>query len=166
MGSIFAKLSEAKGFNQSKWFTRGIYIAQLDAVKFISGGHKGDSFVIESTVLGVKNTDPNDVNAPKVGDSTAHIWNATGPKADIARNTWMAFMTAVFGCKNEDYTDAEWEEASADVIDNNSLDGKIMYLEVFNKETKAGGDFTYHAWKRQATPEDLASFGIEGPESQ
>jgi hypothetical protein len=158
MGNFFKDLSKASPFTQSKWFQPGNYVVEIQAVKFNSGGYKGDSFVIETKVLASKHTESNE--APKEGEIAAHIWKADGDKRDIARNTWMAFMEAVFATKAADKTDAEWEAIAEQVLDDNALAGTKMLLEVFNKKTRAGGDFTYHAWRRVATDEDLAAFGI------
>jgi hypothetical protein len=159
MGNFFKDLSKATPFTQSKYFQPGSYVVEIQAVKYNEGGYRGDSFVIETKVLASKHTEDSD--APKPGDIAAHVWRADGEKRDIARNTWMAFLEAIFGVKTADKTDEEWSAISAQVIDDNALKGEPVLLEVFNKKTKAGGDFTYHAWRRIATPEDLQEFGIE-----
>lgn len=156
--NFFKNLSTAKAFGQNKWATPGKYLVKLTAVRFNNGGYKGDSFVIEGTVEAAENAGGAD--DPKKGDSIAHVWNASGKKQDIARNTWMGFLCAVFGCSPEDRTDDEWAKISADVIENDALKDEVMFLEVFMKKTQAGGDFTYHGWRRIATEEDYKKFGL------
>lgn len=156
--SIFKNLSSAKAFGQSKWFTPGQYLVKISGCRFNSGGYKGDSFVIEATVLGAKNENGKD--DPKPGDTVAHIWNASGKKLDVARNTWMSFLCAMFSCEVASKTDEEWATISSAVIDYGALDDEVALLEVFNKKTQAGGDFTYHGWRRIAAPEDFQAFGL------
>lgn len=155
--SIFDDLDNANVFENSKYFQPGMYIAEIVGVKFIQAGYKGDSFVIEAKVVGVKSTHP---EAPAVGELCAQVWNASGEKRDIARATWMGFLCAVFGVKQEQYTAAQWKQISSQVIDGGALNGKRFALEVFTKKTRTGGDFTYHKWLGAATAEQLAEFGI------
>ena len=155
--SIFDQLDQTSIFENSKYFQPGRYIVAINAVKFIQGGYKGDSFVIEAKVLGVKSEHP---DAPAPGELAAQVWNATGEKRDIARATWMGFLTTVYEKKQEELTAEQWKQVSAQVIDNNALAGQQLYLEVFMKKTRAGGDFTYHKWIGIATPDQLAEFGI------
>lgn len=154
---IFDNLDQAEVFENSKYFQPGRYIIAIKACKFIKGGHKGDSFVIECTVKGVISDDP---NAPQIGELAAQVWNASGDKLDIARNTWLGFLCKAYGVKQKDYTGEQWKHISTKVIDDNALGGTVFALECFMKKTKAGGDFTQHAWRGVPTAEQLAEFGI------
>ena len=155
--SIFDNLDQTQVFESSKYFQPGRYIIDLNAIKFIQAGHKGDSFVIECKIVA---TDSDHPEAPKPGELAAQVWNASGEKRDIARATWMGFLTTVYDKKQEELTAEQWKQVSAQVIDNKALDGQRLYLEVFMKKTRAGGDFTYHKWVGVATPAQLAEFGV------
>ncbi len=154
---IFDNLDQAEVFEQSAYFQPGRYIVAIKACKFISGGHKGDSFVIETTVRGIASEHP---EAPKVGETAAQVWNASGDKRDIARNTWLGFLCAAYGCKQTEYNGEEWKNVSNAVIEQNALEGTLLFLEVFMKTTRAGNPFTQHAWKGTPTKEQLAEFGL------
>jgi len=154
--SIFDNLDQATVFENSVYFQPGTYIVEINACKFVQG-YKGESFVIESKVLGV-NSDESD--APKVGQIAAQVWNASGDKREIARATWLGFLCAVFQVKKEDYNGEQWKNISAEVIDDNKLKGMKLFVSVFMKKTKAGGDFTQHRWS-VPTQEQLAEHGVE-----
>lgn len=157
--SMFKNLSAAKAFGQNKWFTPGKYLVKITGVRFNEGGYKGDSFVVEGSVLACNNQGTTD--DPKIGDTCAHVWNATGKKAELARNTWVGFLCAMLGCQVQDHTDEEWAEISAGAIDDEALNGQVALLDVWNKKTQDGGDFTYHAWRHIATPADYEFFGVK-----
>lgn len=158
---VFDNLSQAKVFENSKFFQDGRYIVELLACKFIAGGHKGDSFVIETKVY---HTESNHEKAPEPGETAAHVWNASGDKRDIGRSTWLGFLCKVYGVQPSDYDDKQWKKISAKVIDDNVLKGTYLYLEVFTKIIeKTGKPFTQHAWKGPALPEHYADLGIEPP---
>lgn len=146
---IFDNLTNAQVFERSAYFEPGLYIVQINAVKYIDSGYKGDAFVIEAKVLASKKTKENEPLAP--GATAAQVWRASGDKKEIARGTWIGFLCAVFGIKQVDWDDARWKKVSADVIDNNALKGTELGLEVFTTTTKAGGDFTQHRWLGQPT---------------
>lgn len=156
---IFSKLSSAALFEKSKYCTEGMYIAEIKAVKLVNG-FKGDSFVIEASVVAVKS---HAEGAPQPGETVAHVWRCSGEKQQMGIATFMQFMSAVFGCEPDEKTDKEWETLSAKVIDENALEGTDMVLEVFNTTTKAGGQFTYHKWLHPAEEKDYAQFGIKKP---
>jgi hypothetical protein len=156
---IFDNLDQAQVFENSKYFQPGRYIVDINACKFNMAGFKGDSFVIEATVVAAISDHP---DAPKPGELAAQVWNASGEKRDIARNTWLGFLCNVYGIKHDQYTGEQWKAISAKVIDDNALKGTRLYLEVFMKKTKAGGDFTQHAWRGVPTAEQLAEFGLTG----
>lgn len=156
--SIFDNLDQADVFEQSKYFQPGRYIVAISACKFNSGGFKGDSFVIEAVTKGVLS---DHADAPKVGELCAQVWNASGEKRDIARNTWLGFLCAVYGVGPKDYGGDQWKNISAAVIDQNALKDTLMYLEVFMKKTRAGGDFTQHAWRGVPTESQLSEFGLD-----
>lgn len=170
---IFDNLNtDADVFENSKYFQPGRYIVDIKQCKFISGGHKGDSFVIEATIVGaipdpyfpaayaLAHPGKAPPLAPTPGELAAQVWNASGDKRDIARNTWLGFLCAICGAKQTDYDDKQWKTISMRVIGDNAFGGKRAYLEVFMKKTLAGGDFTQHAWRGAPTAEQLAEFGI------
>lgn len=154
---IFDNLDQAQVFENSKWFQPGRYIVEINRCVYIKDGFKGDSFVIEVLVHGAIS---DDVNAPKPGEIAAHVWNATGDKREIARNTWLGFLCNVFGLKPTDRDSAWWKSVSAQILDDNYLKGTKLYLEVFAKTTQAGNPFTAHNWKGVPTAEQFAEFGL------
>lgn len=156
---IFDNLDQAQVFENSKYFQPGRYIVEINACKFNQAGFKGDSFVIEATIVAAISEHP---EAPKVGELAAQVWNASGEKRDIARNTWLGFLCNVYGVKPDEYSGEQWKAISAQVIDNNALKGTRLYLEVFMKTTKANNPFTQHAWRGVPTAEQLAEFGLTG----
>lgn len=157
---IFDNLSQAQVFENSKYFQPGRYIVEITQCKFNVGGYKGDSFIIECKVIAAISEHP---DAPKVGETAAQGWNASGEKRDIARNTWLGFLCRVYNCQKEDYNDAQWKKISTKVIDENKLAGTRMYLEIFMKKTKKGGDFTQHAWRGIATAKHYKEFNMQPP---
>jgi hypothetical protein len=157
---VFDNLDTVKTFEQSKYFEDGRYIVAIEAVKFLSGGFKGDSFVIETRILGAQGTGP---GAPVAGDSASHVWNCSGNKREIGQATWLSFLKAVFGKSEiEGMTGDQLKGLSAKIIDQGALNGTKVYLEVWTKETQAGNPFTMHSWKRKATEADLAEFELAG----
>lgn len=172
MAGIFDNLDEADVFENSAYFQPGRYIVAINACKFISGGHKGDSFVIEAKVLGVipdaeypavyalahdGNPPP---PCPGVGALAAQVWSASGDKRDIARNTWLGFLCSAYGVDKEAYDGAQWKTISERVIGENALGGQTLALECFMKKTKVNRDFTMHAWRGTPTAETMAEFGL------
>ncbi len=153
---IFDNLDQADVFENSKFFQPGRYIVAIKACKFVQG-FKGESFVIECVVKGVRSEHP---DAPQPGELAAQVWSASGEKRDIARSTWLGFLCAVTGKAKDDYTGEQWKSISSKAIDENALANQVCYLEVFMKKTRAGGDFTQHKWHGIATDAQLAEFGI------
>lgn len=156
---VFSNLSQVKTFEKSKWFQPGKYLVEIEEIKFIESGNKGDSFVIQGKVIAVESEH---AAAPKVGETAANVWNASGEKRNIGLSSWKSFLQAAFGKDEINAMDDEaLEELSGSVIDDGALDGMPMLLDVWMTETKAGGNFTKHDWKRPATPEDFAEFGLD-----
>jgi hypothetical protein len=154
---IFDNLDQTEVFEQSQYFQTGRYIVAIKACKFIQG-HRGESFVIEAIVKGAKSEHE---KAPAYGQLAAQVWSASGDKRDIARNTWVGFLCAVYGKKPGDFNAEEWK-ATSEAVMNGALLGQLMYLEVFEITTKAGKPFTKHAWRNVPSASDLAEFGIDG----
>ena len=157
MSNMFDNADQVTIFENSAYFQPGRYIVKINACKLITGGHKGDSFVIECTVLGSKSESD---KAPGVGETAAQVWNASGQKRDLARSTWFGFLCAAYGVAQSDYDNAAWKAVSEAVIEKGALNGTILYLECFNKITKAGNDFTKHNWGGVPTAEQMAEFGV------
>ena len=157
---IFDNLTQAQVFENSKWFQPGRYIVEIQQCKFNSGGYKGDSFVVETKVIAVDSSHP---DAPQVGETAAQVWNASGDKREIARNTWLGFLCMCYQVKKEDYDDSQWKDISGQVLNDNALQGYRMFLEVFMKKTREGGDFTQHAWRKPATAAHYVELGAEIP---
>lgn len=163
MSGLFDNLDQASVFENSKWFQEGRYIVEITRCVFIKDGYKGDSFVIEARVLGAISTH---AAAPTEGQLAAHIWNASGDKRDMARGTWMGFLTNVFQLEQSDRDGDWWKATSAQVLDDNYLGGSKLYLEVFEKPKKNQSDpnkpkmFTQHNWYSTPTAEQFAEFGI------
>lgn len=156
---IFDGLDDAEVFEKSQYFQEGQYVVRLKKVKYNAEGYKGPSFVVETEVLGVS-SDSED--APHVGATAAHVWAAGGDKKDIARSTWMGFLTAAVGKGQKEHTGAQWAKISANATGaNQPLAGIVMRLDVFMTTTRAGNPFTQHKWLREATPEDLEKFDVE-----
>ena len=156
--SIFKKLAGEKVFGSSKFFQNGNYIVEVNAVKFIEKGTKGDSFVIETTVRGTKSDHD---AAPQPGEVAAQVWNAGKV---MALSTWKGFLIGAYELSpadQEEMDDASWEALSEETIEGNALKGTNLVLHVWEKLTKAGNPFTMHKWERVATPEDLADFGLK-----
>jgi hypothetical protein len=156
---LFSKMSAVKTYGSSRYFKDGIYIAEITKVRF-NEGHKGESFVVETNVKGTKSEDP---EAPQPGESAANVWNATGPKRDIALSNWKEFLIGAFDIDTDSQNqmgDQEWEELSNSVLNDCELEGVVMYLECWTKDTNTGGKFTMHKWHRRATEADLKEFGL------
>lgn len=157
---IFSKASNDEVFGTSKYFQPGRYLVEIKKVKSFDG-QKGVAFVIETLVKGAISDHK---NAPKVGESAAHVWNLGGSQLTktMGMSNWWGFAMAALGVEDKNsYTDTEWEDASEDIIDNGSLEGQLMCLECFFKKTKEKQqDFTVHKWLREATQEDLDEFGV------
>lgn len=157
MGSIFDDLDQATVFENSKYFQAGMYIVDIGACKFISGGHKGDSFVIEAKIAGVKS---DHADAPQVGETAAQVWNASGEKRDIGRNTWLAFLCAAYGVEQSKYDGAQWKTVSERVLEG-ALNGTRLRVEVWMKTIqRTGKPFTMHTWRGVPSVEELAEFGL------
>jgi hypothetical protein len=158
MTGVLDNLDQAEVFEKAPYFQTGLYLPRIEACKLITG-HNGLSFVIEATVLGVDSKHP---AAPQVDTRAAQVWNAskTPQKIQSARSTWMGFMCAVYGVEKTEYDGPRWKAISADVLDNNSLKGTIMFLEAHTrKNTTNEGEYTNHTWRRP-TAEDFAKFGL------
>ncbi|MDP6424616.1 MAG: hypothetical protein QGG14_07725 [Planctomycetota bacterium] len=154
---MFDNADQVKIFENSAYFQPGRYIVSINACKLITNGHNGDSFVVECKVLGALSESP---TAPVAGALAAHVWNASGDKRDMARATWFGFLCACFGVEQSAYDNAQWKQISEQVIEHGALNGKIQYLECFNKPTRAGNPFTKHNWKGTPTAELMAEFGL------
>lgn len=167
MTDIFDNLDQADVFSNSKFFQPGMFIVDIKVCKFISGGHKGDTFVIETVIAGVRSDHP---DAPQVGETAAQVWNATGEKRDIARNTWLGFLCSAYGVEQKVYTGDQWKQVSVAVMDGGALSGgkssstpgvpTRLLVEVFMKTTRAGNPFTMHAWRGVPSAAQLAEFGL------
>lgn len=154
---ILDDLDQAEVFEKSKWFQTGRYIVDIRVCKFIQDGHKGDSFVVETAVVGAISSVS---DAPDPGEIAAHVWSASGDKRDMAKATWIAFLCGVLGVEQKAYTGDQWKAISVNALDHNKLSGTRSYLECFMTKTRAGGDFTVHKWGGTPTAEQLAEFGI------
>jgi hypothetical protein len=154
---IFDDLDQADVFANSKYFQPGMFIVDIKACKFITGGHKGDSFVIEATIVATKS---DHADAPQPGELAAQVWNASGDKRDIARNTWLGFLCSAYGVEQKAYSGEQWKTISEKVIGEGALDGTRLRVEVFMKTTRAGNPFTQHAWRGVPTAAELAEFGL------
>jgi hypothetical protein len=155
---IFDNLDDADVFEKSQYFQEGQYVVRIRKVKYNESGFKGASFVVETEVVGVHSEHD---DAPQIGATAAHVWNAGNGKEDIARSTWMQFITAATGKGQKELTGAQWAKASANATgDKQPLTGKLMRLDVFMTTTKAGNPFTNHKWLREAAPDDLAAFDV------
>ncbi len=170
MGGILDDLDQAEVFENSDFFAAGRYIVRIEACKFILKGHKGDSFVVEATVLGViaedgevkqKDGSMEMVNYPRVGVRAAQIWGASGTEQRIkqGRGTWIAFLCSAFGVKKARFTGPEWKSHSGAVLDGH-LNGQIFGLDCHMVRTKEDGPFTVHNWRGPQTPAQLAEFGL------
>lgn len=156
---IFDDLDQADAFSNSKYFQEGRYVVKIVACKFIQG-HKGDTFVVESTVLGVKSSR---ADAPQVGERAAHVWRASGSpeKVTMGRANWKGFLCAVFALGDGSTLDgAYWKRISASVLDANYLKNQVFGLECHTKKTRSDDDFTVHNWRGPQSPAQLAEFGL------
>lgn len=158
MTGVLDNLDQAEIFESAPYFQTGLYLPRIDACKLVTG-HKGMSFVIEATVLGVDSKHP---AAPDVGTRAAQVWNAskTPQKIEQARSTWMGFLCAVYDVEKTAYDGPRWKVISADVLDNNSLKGTLMALEAYTRDnTTNDGQYTVHTWRRP-TAEDFVKFAL------
>ena len=121
----------------------------------IVGGYKGDSFVVQGTVLGAKS---DEASAPSVGTTAAHVWSISGEKREIGRATWFGFLCGVYGVSQSEYTDAQWKQVSEKVIEG-ALNGTQVYLECWFNESAAPEIYTVHDWG-QVNDALLSEFGV------
>ena len=154
----FDNMSDAQVFDKSKYFQEGQYLVELKKTE-LKSGHKGESFVIETSVLGAHSDED---NAPEAGETAAHVWNAS---KEMSQSTLMQFLCALQGVSSpKALDDAKWSKIGKAVFEKNRAAGTVMYLEVFNTKTKAGNDFTVHRWQRVAEDADFERFGVDpGP---
>ena len=127
--SIFDNASQVNIFENSAYFQPGRYIVRIDEVKMITGGFKGDSFVVQGTVLGAKS---DEASAPSVGMTAAHVWSVSGDKREMGRATWFGFLCGVYGVAQSEYSDAQWKQVSEKVIE-----GALNGTQVNGERTKA-----------------------------
>lgn len=155
---IFDDLDQSDAFDNSKYFQEGRYVVKIHACK-LREGHKGTTFIVEATVLGVASEHP---NAPQPGERAAHVWKASGSpeKIEMGRGTWMGFLCAAFGVQKGAYDGPTWKTISAQVLDDNYLKDQVFGLECHMKKTREGNDFTVHSWRGPQSAEQLATFGL------
>lgn len=156
MGILDNLDQEAVFSDGGRFFHEGRYIVEINRCD-LKQGYKGTNFVVEATVKGA--ISELDI-APKAGATAAHVWNADGDKASMARSTWIKFLCAMFDVEQSDYNGDQWKEISNKVLEGNALSGKLSYLEVYGIKTKANKDFTKHIWKGEPTPAQLSEFGL------
>jgi hypothetical protein len=153
-------MSSLKTYGTSRYFKDGIYIVEISKVKFNEEGHNGSSFIIEANVKGTKSDDP---DAPQPGESAANVWNASGKKEQIGYANWKEFLIGAFeidAATQDQMDNDQWWELAKSVLNDCELEGVVMYLECWTKDTKSGGKFTMHKWHRRATEADLKEFGL------
>lgn len=151
----FDNLSKTQVYSKSKYFQEGTYLVKIVKTQ-LKKGHKGESFIIETEVLGARSDHD---AAPDVGQMASHVWNAG---KEMAIPTLMEFMCALYGVESpQAVDDAVWEKRAKKVFGKNGAEGQVMRLDVFMTTTKAGNDFTVHRWLRVATDADFEEFDVD-----
>ena len=156
--SIYANLSKTVAFEKAAYFDAGLFLVKIVECRRNIGGAKGDSFIIETEVVAVKEG----TGKLKAGQRAAHVWSTAGGqiKEEMAIRTLMSFLCAVLQVRPTDKTDEEWLGIIDSVFEQNILEGTVMRLECTEITTKAGNPFTKHRWLRIATEDDLAYFDV------
>lgn len=159
MSGVLDNLNQADMFGNSAYFQPGRYVVDIDSIIFKEGGHKGTSFIIKCSIVGV---DSSHDEAPEVGGTAAQVIKLSGTeeKITMGRSNLMAFMTTTFEVDQKAYTSEQWKQVVADVCDNNSLKGKRLALDCHLIMTRADKPFTVHTWKGPPTPKFLAACGV------
>ncbi len=157
---VFDDMNQAEIFgDRAPYFFPGQHIVQITGAKVVNG-HHGETHIIEARILGVRSVHP---ESSPVGTVCAQGFNASKNPAAAKRatETWVKFMCALYGIKQQDWDAAQWKSNIANVIDNGALNGTITMLDCFFKEMLQGGDFTVHNWKGAPSADDLARFGLD-----
>ncbi len=157
---VFDNMDQAEIFGDKKpYFFPGQHIVRIAGAKIVNG-HKGETHIIEATILGVRSKDP---GSSPVGTTCAQGFNASkNPSATKrATATWVKFLCAAYGVEKEAWDGPTWAANVANVIDNGALNGHIMGLDCHFKKMDNGEDFTVHLWKPTPSAEELARFGLD-----
>lgn len=145
---MFSKLSEVKISKYEKlYFDPNEYIIEIIECKKISSDN-GDFLIVSGKILAKKTA-----NGPELGETASWVQGMNG-LPDIWKRALMEFLCGVLVAEVDDYTDEEWENAVADIFENDGLKNEITILKTVHKETKKGTDFTKHIWKGPPSESD------------
>lgn len=134
--------ADATSSNGSRrpYFEEGLYICQVDRIRFLETRNKGDAIIVEMTPLQSNNPDV------PVGITRAWYCSLT---SDLGPLNFKRFLAAAYGC------DPESEEANVRITsavardacgETQPVSGAWVRLECSTITTKAGTPFTVHTY--------------------
>lgn len=145
MGGLFSGIEDAKRTKGGNYLKPGLSALEVGALKMIETRKKDDMFIAELVVI--KSSNP----AHPAG---SHISWTANLKHDAAMGDIKNFAAAVLGCEETEIT----EEVMERLVDEeeNPAAGSKVFVDAYNKETQAGGDFTRTDWRPLDEKKDLA----------
>lgn len=142
---MFSGISTAKATSRSGYFSPGVYLCEIAAIKFRRSDRpgKGPYFVVECLVK--------ESNRPDTQPGETRSWSLTFRADDpMALGDMKAFFVALSGATEAEVSPFVEALAEAAIGDENPCRGLLVRLEAFERDTKAGGQFTVHRWERAA----------------
>lgn len=129
--------------SSSRYFEPGVYLVEIDAVKFFKNRKRQPRAAVECTVLDSSNTN--------LGVSSSVSW-IVSLDSDAGPSTIKTFLANVLEAKGSDITA---EVISSTFVNEDSDDNRISpaagyqcIVHAYEKDTKSGGKFTKCEWTR------------------
>lgn len=147
--SKYAEIDKAKVFVGGVYFSPGLYLLKIDAVKEGQSRKKEDFFAVECTVI--------ESTVPALGAGKMVTWMVM-LKQDAALSNIKQFASVVGECE-PDGIDAS--DIDAMVGEDNPMRGSIIGVEATTIKTREGNDFTKVIWlSEKDITEKLKTAGV------
>jgi len=161
--SLFAGLRDAKTFERGTWLKEGQYLIRVKRAIYKKTRAKGDAFILEFVVeksdyenakkkaIAAFGTTPFSMadlekTLPNPAGTTAS-WYQSMKDIDIGFGALKSFAASILGQKPEDPEFIEAVEGFMNaVVNDGTINGMLIPVEVVTVQTKAEKDFSLHKW--------------------
>ena len=147
----FAGLRDAKTYEQGSYLSEGRYTLKICKSLVKDTRKSGSAFIVEAEILASTN--------PACPVGSKGTWFQGLKDKDVAFGAIKQFLYAVVGLDPsndadkktiKDEIDPNIEDLMDEAVTTNSLAGETVNVEVKNKLTKAGKNFSQHNWQVHA----------------
>jgi len=163
--SLFAGLRDAKTFERGTWLKEGQYLIRVKRAIYKKTRAKGDAYILEFTIekseyenakrkaIAAFGTTPFSMQElektlPNQPATTAS-WYQSMKDIDIGFGALKSFAASILGQKPEDPEFIEAVEGFMNaVVNDGTINGMLIPVEVVTVQTKAEKDFSLHKWSQ------------------